>query len=270
MDTKVVWTARGLVYWKSRAFSYPSLLKNMQKNILNSWVDDGMSDCCNWESVQCNATTRRVMQLSFIWTRKFDYDNDNAFNGFPILDFSLFLPFQELQSLDLLGHGFEGWKESKANYDDSFGSLKQLKMLDLSDNYFNDSVLSYLSTLTSLTTLNLGFNSIESVKPKQGLANLRNLQELDLSGNNIKGLGLSNLTNLKVLNLGGNDMKDPFESEELVNLRNLEELDLGDNGINSTGLSKGFGNLRNLRRLDLTGNQITTLGSLTSQGNRNN
>ncbi|KAJ4718483.1 LRR receptor-like kinase family protein, partial [Melia azedarach] len=99
---------------------------------------------------------------------------------------------------------FPGWKET--NYNDSFARLKQLKMLNLRENYFNDSVFSYLNKLTSLTTLNLNSNRIITVRPKQGLANLRNLQELDLSGNKITELGLENLRNLEVLDLSENEI----------------------------------------------------------------
>ena len=52
---------------------------------------------------------------------------------------------------------------------DSFGSLRQLKMLNLGNNDFNDSILPYLNTLTSLTTLNLGYNSIEGSGTMQGI-----------------------------------------------------------------------------------------------------
>ncbi|KDO65528.1 hypothetical protein CISIN_1g048227mg, partial [Citrus sinensis] len=134
--------------------------------ILRSWGgdDEGMSsDCCDdWEGVKCSATTRRVMQLSLNKTTKFNDSNYNLFYGGPsasLLNMSLFYPFEELQNLDLSGNRFEGLYENKTY--DSFGSLKQLKILNLGDNRFNDSILRYLNTLTSLTTLILRFNNIE-------------------------------------------------------------------------------------------------------------
>ncbi|KAH9715309.1 Receptor-like protein 1 [Citrus sinensis] len=150
--------------------------------ILPSWVgeDDGMpSDCCDdWEGVKCNATTRRVMQLSLNYTERLNYYDGTSAS---LMNMSLFHPFEELQSLDLSGNGFAGIYENRAY--DSFGSLKQLKMLNLGFNYFNDNILPYLNTLTSLTTLILNWNSIEGSRTKQGLANLRYLQVLDLSWN---------------------------------------------------------------------------------------
>ncbi|KDO47437.1 hypothetical protein CISIN_1g0470352mg, partial [Citrus sinensis] len=149
--------------------------------ILTSWVDDGISDCCDWERVTCDATAGQVIQLSLDFARMFDFYNSS--DGFPILNFSLFLPFQELQILDLSGNYFDGWNENK-DYDSS-GSSKKLKILNLNYNNFNDSVLPYLNTLTSLTTLNLYYNRIGGLNPSQGLANLRNLKALNLSWNGI-------------------------------------------------------------------------------------
>ncbi|KAH9666966.1 Receptor-like protein 1 [Citrus sinensis] len=246
--------------------------------ILPSWVgeDDGMpSDCCDdWEGVKCSATTRRVMQLSLNYTRRsYYYDGTSA----SLLNMSSFHPFEELQSLDLSENWFTGIYEKRAY--DSFGSLKQLKILDLGDSSFNDSILPYLNTLTSLTTLILSDNSIEGSRTKQGLANLRYLQVLDLSMNfnitsaSLTRLGLTNLTNLRKLYLAGCgittiqaklknmealDFSSNYYIHGLANLTNLQVLDLSGNQ-NLTTL--GLANLTNLQVLDLSGNQnLTTLG----------
>ncbi|KAH9715423.1 Receptor-like protein 1 [Citrus sinensis] len=262
--------------------------------ILPSWVgeDDGMpSDCCDdWEGVMCNATTRRVMQLSLNETTKFNYPFNSIFvyEGPPtlLLNMSLFHPFEELQRLDLFRNRFTGIYKKRAY--DSFGSLKQLKMLNLEENFFNDSILPYLNTLTSLTTLNLGYNKIEGSRTKQGLANLRYLQVLDLSANhnitsgsltrlgltnltNLKKLdlcdcgitaiqiqGLANLTNLQVLDLSYNQNLTMLAHGGFVDLPNLKELTLRYCGITTT---QGLANLTNLQVLDLSYNQnLTTLG----------
>ncbi|KAL9463083.1 hypothetical protein AB3S75_000981 [Citrus x aurantiifolia] len=176
--------------------------------ILTSWVDDGISDCCDWERLKCNATAGRVTELSLNRLKHYKSSNpNNSSDGVIILDLSLFPPFQELQSLDLSENWFGGVSESKAY--SSSGNLKQLKILNLGNNRLNDSILSYLNTLTSLTTLILCDNSIEGSRTKQGLTNLRYLQVLDLSGNPITGrfiarLGLSSLRNLKRLDLSNN------------------------------------------------------------------
>ncbi|GAY62756.1 hypothetical protein CUMW_220310 [Citrus unshiu] len=207
--------------------------------ILPSWVseDDGMpSDCCdNWEGVKCNATTRRVMQLSLHHTQRLNYFERTS-ASLPI-NMSLLHPFEELQSLDLSDNWFTGICEKRAY--DGFGSLKELKILNLGFNFFDDSILPYLNTLTSLTTLILNFNSIEGSRTKQGIANLRYLQVLDLSENH-------NITSGSLTRLG------------LTNLTNLKKLDLGSCGITTL---QGLANLTNLQVLDLSYNQnLTALG----------
>ncbi|KAJ0017405.1 hypothetical protein Pint_10207 [Pistacia integerrima] len=153
------------------------------EKILVSWVDDKMSNCCDWERVQCNATTRRVIKLFLHDTMLFSQYYSP--NGLLTLNLSLFHPFEELESLDLSYNYFAGWHDNKA-YDGS-RCLKQLKILDLSYNHFNATLLPYLSYLTSLTTLNLKWNNIgEGLKSaKQGLANLTNLKVLNLGENQI-------------------------------------------------------------------------------------
>lgn len=41
--------------------------------LLPSWVDDPQSDCCGWERVICNSTTRRITQLSLNNIRHVEY-----------------------------------------------------------------------------------------------------------------------------------------------------------------------------------------------------
>lgn len=79
--------------------------------ILVSWVDETTSECCIWERIKCNATTGRVMGvlLHSAVQPKF---NDVS-EGFPIINMSLFLPFEELHTLDFSQNGFEGWQENK-------------------------------------------------------------------------------------------------------------------------------------------------------------
>ncbi|KAL5856590.1 hypothetical protein ACOSQ3_004048 [Xanthoceras sorbifolium] len=252
-------------------------------SILGSWVDDRVSDCCNWNRVECNTTTGRVINLSL-----FEILDYSSLSLSPILNFSMFQPFEELQSLNLSLNIFKGCVNSRE-------SLKQLKILDLGGNNFNSSILPYLTTLTSLKTLMLGSNNLEDFNTKQdaGLENLRNLELLVLNNNQISGtlqeleslkqlkildLGYNNfnssilsylttLTSLKTLILKGNYLED-FNTKQgarLANLKNLEFLDLSSNGISGTLQELGITNLRNLEFLDLSNNGIN--GTLQEIGN---
>ncbi|KAL5834302.1 hypothetical protein ACOSQ4_013799 [Xanthoceras sorbifolium] len=79
--------------------------------VLESWVDDRVSDCCDWYRVECNTTTGRVINLSLY---------DLLYYSTPILNFSMFQPFEELQSLNLSRNYFEGWVDSRGKLSSSF------------------------------------------------------------------------------------------------------------------------------------------------------
>ena len=68
-------------------------IKALDGFYLGDWVDNN-SKCCEWYGIECDPTTRRVIQLSLSGER--DYNLGNW-----VLNASLFLPFKELQSLDL-------------------------------------------------------------------------------------------------------------------------------------------------------------------------
>ena len=59
------------------------------------------SDCCDWKRVKCNITTGRVIQLHL--------NNTIHYWKHWYLNASLFLPFEELQYLDLSFNGIPGW-----------------------------------------------------------------------------------------------------------------------------------------------------------------
>ncbi|TXG64672.1 hypothetical protein EZV62_011666 [Acer yangbiense] len=214
----------------------------MENATVESWVDDRVSNCCDWYRVECNTTTGRVMNLSL---------SGLLYESTTILNFSLFQPFEQLQILDLSFNSFEGWVDSRAHH------LKQLKILDLGFNRFNGSILSYLTVITSLTTLIIDWNFIHDFNPSQGggLGNLRNLEYLDLRGN---------LRNLEFLDLSFNRISGSLQQ---ANLRNLKFLDLREwNEWLSTRVSDNnfeghippcVNNLTILRALDLSSNQLT-------------
>ena len=71
------------------------------------------SDCCEWERVKCNITTGHVIQLNLnitlgSWSR--DDRRHWYFNA------SMFLPFEELQHLDLSYNSILGWIPNEGTY----------------------------------------------------------------------------------------------------------------------------------------------------------
>ncbi|KAL3598205.1 hypothetical protein D5086_006123, partial [Populus alba] len=71
---------------------------------LTDWVDS--SNCCEWPRIECDNTTRRVIQLFLSYARDFRL-------GDWVLNASLFQPFKELQSLDLGYNGLVGCMENE-------------------------------------------------------------------------------------------------------------------------------------------------------------
>jgi hypothetical protein len=72
---------------------------------LPSWIEAD-AHCCDWESIRCNSSTGRVTAL-LLWSVR------NRELGDWYLNVSLFLPFQQLNSLILMDNRIAGWVEKK-------------------------------------------------------------------------------------------------------------------------------------------------------------
>ncbi|KAG7537225.1 Leucine-rich repeat [Arabidopsis suecica] len=245
--------------------------------VLPSWTNDTKSDCCRWEDIKCNRTSKRVMSLSLYKL---------YFSESSLLNLSLLHPFEEVQSLDLSMSRFNGLVDDVEDYK-SLRRLRNLQILNFSSNEFNNSIFPFLNAATSLTTLFLRNNYMYGPFPAKELKNLTNLELLDLKGNFLNGSmpvrefpylkklkaldlssnriyssmewqGLRNLTNLEVLSLGSNNYHspEPIPIEVFCELKNLRELDLRENYFVGQ-LPLCFGSLNKLRFLDLSSNQLS-------------
>ncbi|GKV33253.1 hypothetical protein SLEP1_g41781 [Rubroshorea leprosula] len=105
------------------------------------------SDCCRWERVECNPSSGRVMKLHL--------DDVSGWHN-SYLNASLFLPFEELKSLNLAENGINGFIENEDFH--RLSKLSNLEFLDLSRNDFNSKILLSLSELSSLKSLSLASN----------------------------------------------------------------------------------------------------------------
>jgi len=79
-------------------------IKALDGFYLRYWVDS--SDCCEWDGIECDNTTRRVVRLSLAGAWDFRL-------GDWVLNASLFQPFKELQSLDLRENRLVGCLENE-------------------------------------------------------------------------------------------------------------------------------------------------------------
>ncbi|KAF2323207.1 hypothetical protein GH714_034141 [Hevea brasiliensis] len=160
------------------------------------------------------------------------------------------IPIQELNNLknleilDISDNVFNGSL--------SLEGFERLEDLDISDNWFNNSALSSLSALTSLRTLKIGWNNMEGFE---------RLEELDISDNWFNSSILSSLgtlTSLKTLIVRRmrDTMAGSFPIQGLCKFKSLVELGLGGNQF-SGPLPECIGNLTNLQVLDLSFNQLS-------------
>ncbi|XP_040943978.1 receptor-like protein 13 isoform X3 [Gossypium hirsutum] len=244
------------------------------QNQLQSWVEVKGSDCCKWERVECNTTTRRLIQLSLNsskWEDSMGYNTNNRNLNAWYLNTSMFLPFEELKSLYLRGNAISGNLENEG-FGKLSSTLSNLEILDLSFNYLNDSILLSLSELSSLRYLDLSSNKIEGSGHQRGLNNLSNLKYLDLSWNRIESISNKDgtqlrLTNLEELDLSGNLFRNNTISF-LQGLSSLKSLTLFNNRLQGSLDTKGLSNLTNLKKLHLDGNQIESFQSFKDGGRK--
>ncbi|KAH9659765.1 Receptor-like protein 13 [Citrus sinensis] len=224
---------------------------------LQNWVDDeNYSDCCQWEGVECNDTTGRVIELDLAVTRKWE-------SAEWYMNASLFTPFQQLESLDIMGNNIASCVKNEGL--ERLSRLNNLKFLHLDNNYFNNSIFSSLGGLSSLRRLSLVGNRLNGSIDIKGLDSLSNLEMLDMSDNAIdnlvvpKGLErLSTLNNLKFLDLGFNHFNNSIFSS-LGGLSSLRQLSLAANRLNGSIDIKGLNSLSNLEELDMSANAIDNL-----------
>lgn len=98
--------------WSDRCFEQGRLailaLKNFfdDPNGLQNWVADENSDCCHWQWSKCNNNTCRAIKLD-IWSTRIRESGEWYLNA------SLFMPFQELESLNLGGINIAGCVETE-------------------------------------------------------------------------------------------------------------------------------------------------------------
>ncbi|GAY52940.1 hypothetical protein CUMW_145820 [Citrus unshiu] len=213
--------------------------------LLQNWVDDEYySDCCLWEGVECNNTTGRVIELHLGYTRNWE-------SAEWYMNASLFTPFQQLESLYLIGNNIAGCVENEGL--ERLSRLNNLKFLYLDYNCFNNSIFSSLGGLSSLKHLSLFHNRLNGSVDIKGLDSLSNLEELDMSANAIDNLVVPKdyrgLRKLNTLDLGGTEIA--MIDGKLHNFTNLEELILVESDLHVSQLLQSIASFTSLRNLSM-------------------
>ncbi|XP_052726262.1 receptor-like protein 56 isoform X2 [Vigna angularis] len=172
---------------------------------------------------------------------------------FPMKELTL---LANLEMLDLSGNRLVSHIPNQDAHSVEFYVFKKLKTLNLADNYLDKGILKSLVAFPALRFLDLGFNPIKvdldekvlsdlsklevlhlsnaginGILPNQGLCKMKQLQELDLSYNNLRGTldaCPDNLTSFRILDVAFNYLNGnvtPF----LAQLTSVELLGIGFN-----------------------------------------
>ncbi|KAK0593246.1 hypothetical protein LWI29_033470 [Acer saccharum] len=245
--------------------------------IVESWVDDRVSDCCDWYRVECNITTGRVMNFSLLGL---------LYKSTTILNFSLFQPFEQLQILDLSGNSFEGGVDSRGLF--SFGSLANLSKLEIfllstedsklqvqeTENFLQPpksqlkvlylskcslhGIPSFLMYQHSLMFIYLSHNKLVGMFPTWLLQNNTRLQSMHLINNSLSGiLQLPNSTHdLLQLRISSNNLNGQLPMNIGVILPRLMTLDLSKNSFEGY-IPSSMGEMKSLNLLDLSSNNLS-------------
>ncbi|XP_010513997.1 PREDICTED: phytosulfokine receptor 1-like [Camelina sativa] len=204
----------------------------------DGWTNPSSStDCCNWTGVTCNSTSTNITRVT---------------------------------KLEL------GNKKLSGKLSESLGKLDEIRVLNLSLNFINDSIPVSVFNLANLQTLDLSSNDLSGEIPTS--INLPALQSLNLSSNGFNGSLPShichNSTQIKVVKLAVNYFAGEFTPgfgkclllehlclgmnnltgtipEDLFRLQSLNLLGIQENRL-SGPLSPSIGNLTGLVRLDIS------------------
>ncbi|KAI3518610.1 hypothetical protein L1887_07415 [Cichorium endivia] len=246
-----------------------------RKDVISNWFDQ-KTHPCNWTGITCEDSSVHQISLSCTFSplslpfpkilhefKSLKHLNLSGcgFNGHVYSDF---WTLNNLQTLDLSDNRLLGVLDN-----DTFSSMKKLKVLVLDSNSFSGSLPETIGQLRDLTELSVKSNLFSGSLPCE-LGNLMNLQSLDLSLNLFSGdlpSSLGNLSRLLFLDASRNRFTGEIFSE-IGNLKKLMTLDLSMNSFTGQ-IPDTIGNLTDLTYLNLhtckfTGHIPYSMSKMTS------
>ena len=166
-----------------------------------------------------------------------------------------------LQVLGLSGNFIEGSIPS------AIGKLTRLETLGLDENVLEGD-LQNLQDLKEMKHLYLSDNSLTGPLASTHLLSMRQLEELDLSGNDFEGsvpTDVFSFSKLRILDLRANRLDGPMPSGRYTGALALRTLSLNYNDLSGT-ISESIGDLTSLTHLDLAGNEFNGTMPTALQG----
>ncbi|KAK7267363.1 hypothetical protein RIF29_20033 [Crotalaria pallida] len=251
-------------------------------NKLFSWSTQ--QDCCQWEGVECDNITSRVIGLGLecsttLPTYSDKVDKSHCLTGSINLSslFQLeFLNYLDLNNNDFLSIQFDyvvnsssilRYLDLSSNEDllvdnlEWLSRVSSLEYLDLSliNLYKVTNWLQLVAMLPSLSNLHLFQCQLEDIHPSLRYANFTALQALILEQNNFDSelpKWLFNLSSpISYIDLGSNFLRGQLP-KALPNFPNLESFYLDQNYLDGQ-IPEWFGKLKHLQELSLQGNNFS-------------
>ncbi|OAY71276.1 LRR receptor-like serine/threonine-protein kinase GSO1, partial [Ananas comosus] len=227
------------------------------RNRLASWKSQ---NCCTWKGVICSNTSGHILKLNL----RNSYDNfdylyygkrPSALGG--KISPSLLL-LNHLEHLDLSLNNF-----SEIRIPKYFGSLKNLRYLNLSGACFSAMVPPQLGNLSKLHYLDLSsFHCDTNIRVDNilWLAHMSSLHYLNMSFVNMSFAtywlqAINMLPSLKYLDMSWTSLPTIPISLPYLNITTLGVLNIAGNNINST-LPRWLRNLTSITHLDLSSNEF--------------
>ncbi|GKU90855.1 hypothetical protein SLEP1_g4799 [Rubroshorea leprosula] len=221
-----------------------SSINSPQGTAFSSWYGEA---CCQWEGVECNPSTTRVIRISFRHRR------DQSLPELWYPNATLFAQFKDLQELKLPGNQIGGFISPN-----ELARLKQLQKIDVHDNSIEVGSHLCWGKIPPLRFLDLSRNKLQGNIPKCMCEN-PHVKELFLSDNfligNVDGC-LRNMTSLKYLDLSHNSFNGSFPSLPISNLTNIQSVILSRNEFKDRISLSHFANLSRLSLLDISWNSL--------------
>nr|GMD72215.1 LRR receptor-like serine/threonine-protein kinase GSO1 [Ipomoea batatas] len=139
-------------------------------------------------------------------------------------------------------------------------NLSKLENLFLDGSYLVDkNVLNNIGGLMSLKVISLSECGLSGTLPNQGWCELKNIQELRLSGNELNGVlppCLGNLTSLRLIDLSSNQFFGNIAISPLSRLTSLESLTISNNQFQVPFSFESFSNHSNLKFIFAANNEV--------------
>ncbi|GLT62112.1 hypothetical protein SLA2020_347740 [Shorea laevis] len=154
--------------------------------------------------------------------------------------------FPSLKKLHLI----ENYHLNQTMFIQTLQLLSNLEELFLDQSPLSINFLQNISVLTSLKSISLRNCGLTGTLPTQGWCDLKNLEEMDLSGNELVGMlpsFLANLTSLRLLDISQNLFTGNVASSPLTDLILLRYLSISNNKFQVPDSFKSFANHSNLK-----------------------